>query len=184
MRRIRIPRPSAALIVATIALIVALGGTAYAGLSIPRNSVGTKQIKNGAVTSSKIKRGAVTGRQIKLSSLGTVPSANTATTAQSAQPEAYANVEANGTLVTSVSKNVGAVTEVAPGEYCLSGIPFTPAGGVATVAYAGSTTQYAQFGVGAVNAGCPSGAQAVVFTQKSNNSNNGSPANFFVVLYS
>src|SRR5262249_14784608 len=36
------------------ALFVALGGTTYASTSLPANSVGTKQIRNRAVTASKI----------------------------------------------------------------------------------------------------------------------------------
>jgi hypothetical protein len=44
--------------VSTIALFLALGGAAYAAVKIPSNSVGTKQIKNGAVTKSKISASA------------------------------------------------------------------------------------------------------------------------------
>ena len=40
--------------VAYLALFVALGGTSYAAVSIPRNSVGTKQLRNGAVTLKKL----------------------------------------------------------------------------------------------------------------------------------
>jgi hypothetical protein len=39
---------------ALLALFVALGGTSYAALGLPANSVGTRQIKRGAVTLSKI----------------------------------------------------------------------------------------------------------------------------------
>src|SRR5438034_593227 len=42
-----------------LALFVALSGTAYAATSLPKNSVGTKQIKNGAVTKSKINSKAI-----------------------------------------------------------------------------------------------------------------------------
>ncbi len=59
MRRFRTRRPSPALIISVVALLVALGGTAYAGILIPKNSVGTKQLKNGAVTAKKIKKGTV-----------------------------------------------------------------------------------------------------------------------------
>jgi len=38
----------------TIAVFIALGGGAYA-VSVPRNSVGPKQLKNNAVTSAKVK---------------------------------------------------------------------------------------------------------------------------------
>lgn len=37
-----------------IALFVALGGTSYAAVSLPRNSVGTRQLRNGAVTPKKL----------------------------------------------------------------------------------------------------------------------------------
>jgi hypothetical protein len=42
-------------VVATVALFVALGGGAYAALRLPRNSVGTAQLKNNAVTPRKVK---------------------------------------------------------------------------------------------------------------------------------
>lgn len=45
---------SPALVVATIALVVALGGTSYAVSQLPPNSVGTKQLQNRAVTPQKL----------------------------------------------------------------------------------------------------------------------------------
>jgi len=61
----RIPRPKLnyANVIATIALFVALGGAAVAA-GLPKNSVGTNQIKRGAVTAAKIKRGAITSGKI------------------------------------------------------------------------------------------------------------------------
>jgi hypothetical protein len=41
-------------VVATLALFVALGGGAYAATQLKKNSVGTKQLKNGAVTAAKL----------------------------------------------------------------------------------------------------------------------------------
>jgi hypothetical protein len=41
-------------LVAYAALFVALGGTSYAAIALPANSVGSKQLKKSAVTSSKI----------------------------------------------------------------------------------------------------------------------------------
>lgn len=52
--RLRVRHPSPALIVSTVALIVALGGTSYAAFTLPSNSVGTKQLKNRAVTLAKL----------------------------------------------------------------------------------------------------------------------------------
>lgn len=54
MSRLR-RRPSPALVVSCLALAVALGGTGYAAVVLPANSVGTKQLRNGAVIASKIK---------------------------------------------------------------------------------------------------------------------------------
>jgi trimeric autotransporter adhesin len=61
----RIPRPrlNYANVIATIALFVALGGAAIAA-GLPKNSVGTKQLKRGAVNAAKLKRGAVTPGKI------------------------------------------------------------------------------------------------------------------------
>ena len=46
-------KPSPAMVVSLIALFVALGGTSYAAITaVPKNSVGTPQLKNGAVTAA------------------------------------------------------------------------------------------------------------------------------------
>jgi hypothetical protein len=71
-------------VISLIALFVALGGTSYAAISLPRNSVGTKQLKNSAVTSTKIMNGAVTGAKVNVATLGKVPSAANADHAASA----------------------------------------------------------------------------------------------------
>lgn len=56
MKRLPKLRPSPAMVVACVALIVALGGTSVAAIqALPNNSVGTKQIKNGAVTGAKVR---------------------------------------------------------------------------------------------------------------------------------
>jgi hypothetical protein len=47
--------PSPAMVVALIALFVALGGTSYAVTQLPRNSVGTAQIKDRSILASDIK---------------------------------------------------------------------------------------------------------------------------------
>lgn len=65
MRFIRKHKPTPALIISLIALSVALGGTAYAAVSIPKNSIGTKQLKNKAVTQAKLANGSVRSTKIK-----------------------------------------------------------------------------------------------------------------------
>ena len=69
MRRILKRRPSPSMVVAFIALLLALGGGAYAQLRIPNNSVGSKKLKNNAVTSKKIRNGAVNSNKVKNGSL-------------------------------------------------------------------------------------------------------------------
>lgn len=54
-RVLRRLRPSPALVVASIALTVSLGGVGYAATRLPRNSVGALQLRNNAVSSAKVK---------------------------------------------------------------------------------------------------------------------------------
>jgi hypothetical protein len=49
--------------IAYVALFLAIGGTSYAALHLPANSVGTKQLRNGAVTLNKIATVAQTALQ-------------------------------------------------------------------------------------------------------------------------
>jgi hypothetical protein len=66
-------------VVSTLCLFLLVGGgAAFAALKLPKNSVGTKQLKKNAVTTAKIKKNAVTGAKVKESTLGTVPSAQSA----------------------------------------------------------------------------------------------------------
>ncbi len=53
------------LVISVLALFVALGGTGYAITKLPKNSVGTKQIKNNAVVSSKVKDKSLLSKDFK-----------------------------------------------------------------------------------------------------------------------
>lgn len=75
-------RPSPAMVVACIALFAALGGGAYAALS--KNSVKSKQVKNGSLLGKDLKKNTLTGKQVKESKLGNVPSATSADSATAA----------------------------------------------------------------------------------------------------
>jgi hypothetical protein len=55
--------------IAYCALFVALGGTSYAAVGIPRNSVGTSQLRNGSVTAAKLANGAITTRKLNHKSI-------------------------------------------------------------------------------------------------------------------
>jgi hypothetical protein len=102
-------------VMATIAVFIALGGASYAALKLPKNSIGSKQlkknavttakIKNEAVTAAKVKKGALTGAQIDALTLGTVPNAAHATSADNADrlgglnSDGYLQEVAAGSLV-------------------------------------------------------------------------------------
>jgi hypothetical protein len=69
MRAIRERLPSPAMIVASVALIIALGGVSYAAAVLPKNSVGPAQLQKQAVTRAKLKNNAVTDAKVKNGSL-------------------------------------------------------------------------------------------------------------------
>lgn len=148
-------RLSYANVMATVAVFVALGGSAYAVTKLPKNSVGAKQLKKSAVTTAKVKDGAITGQKIKLSTLGTVPSASSAATAGTAGNASNADalggkpasafapstvvrsatVSAAGARVTAKSDGIGSANFLHTGEgiYCLKGLSPAPRTAVASV---------------------------------------------------
>jgi hypothetical protein len=69
MRKL-VRRPSPAMIVACIALLVSLGGTSFAAVTqLARNSVGTAQLRDAAVTNPKIRNNAVNSAKVANRSL-------------------------------------------------------------------------------------------------------------------
>jgi hypothetical protein len=91
----RIGKPSPAMVVAVMALVMASVGTGIAALKLPANSVGTKQIRKNAVktkeiaknavTTAKVKKQTLTGADINLNKLGVVPNASHASVADVAR---------------------------------------------------------------------------------------------------
>jgi hypothetical protein len=57
--RAELRSPSPAFVLAALALFVALGGTSVAALTLKKNSVRSKHIKNGQVRRPDIRRNAV-----------------------------------------------------------------------------------------------------------------------------
>ena len=116
-------RPSPAMFVACTALAVALGGTGYAALRLPRNSVGTRELRNGSVSNRKLARGAVTGSkvgrnsltgaQINEATLGLVPKASSAVSTIHA---GSADTATNATTAQNLAAPSDFHTVGAPGE--------------------------------------------------------------------
>jgi hypothetical protein len=82
-------------LVGWIALFVALGGTGYAAISIPRNSVGAAQIRNRSITPVKLNPSSIGG-----------------------SVRAWAIIRANATVLASSGKPV-VFSSVIPGSYVI-----------------------------------------------------------------
>jgi hypothetical protein len=99
------------------------------------------KIAGGAVTADKIPNDSVTGEKINEGSLAQVPSAhsaNFAAAADTANPEAFAKVDAEGSVFPANSKGIGTADVKQgkfPGIYCVNVPGFTPRGAQATPEY-------------------------------------------------
>jgi hypothetical protein len=115
MRKLLKRRPSPGLVVAMIALVVALGGTAYAA-QINGNSIQKQSIGGG-----KLKHKTLTGYQVNTEKLGVVPAAKRATDTlwavvnNPAGPGNATLARASDSTI-SVSEAGGAVNVIFPGN--------------------------------------------------------------------
>ncbi|HEX5527028.1 MAG TPA: hypothetical protein VFX44_07510 [Solirubrobacterales bacterium] len=101
-------RFSYANVVATIALVLAVtGGATAIALSLPKNSVKSKQIAKEAVKNSKIAKGAVTGDKVKAATLGKVPLAAHADSADVAGSAANATNAAHAAVADALGGQGG-----------------------------------------------------------------------------
>jgi hypothetical protein len=165
-RLLRDHRPSPALVVASIALLVALGGTSVAAVNqLAANSVGTSQLKSNAVTTPKIKNSAVNASKL----------ASNAVTSAKIASNAVTNAKiANGTIQPA-DLSAAAKTSGPPGAQGPQG-PSGPAGAAGNnslVAFAnvngtGASPSIRSFGgqgtTGASVASCGTGCFDVTFT--------------------
>jgi hypothetical protein len=111
MSKLRGARPSPALVVSIVAMIVALAGTAYAAQRINGGSIVRQSIGGG-----KLKQNTLSGFQIKTSKLGTVPAAKRATN-----------------VYWVVANNPGGVNNVTLARTNTSGVNLQESGGAVTV---------------------------------------------------
>ena len=99
---IRLPSP--AMGVALIALVVALSGTTYAAVRI-----GTKQIKNNAITSAKIRNGQVRNVDLARNSVVTAKIVASAVTGLQIRDASVGNADLGNDAVTGAKMRGGAV---------------------------------------------------------------------------
>jgi hypothetical protein len=108
-----LPRLTYANVVSTLCLFVLLGGGALAASRLAKNSVGSRQLKKGAVrtakiadeavTATKIRRGTIDGSRLALQTIGTVPSAQSAGSAGSALRATRADSAAHADTASSAT---------------------------------------------------------------------------------
>jgi len=95
-RWLRAPSPS--MVVALIALVFAMSGSAMAAVHLVS---GDSLIKKGSLSGNRLRSQTVTGTQIKVSTLGKVPSAATADSATNATHAASADSATNANHATT-----------------------------------------------------------------------------------
>jgi hypothetical protein len=114
MGRIRRFLPSPAMVVAVAALVMSLGGSAYAlvitGKSIKNGSVTNKDIRNHSLTGNDMRKDSVGGGAVDEATLGPVPSAYLATGASR-----FAVVNAGGQAVRG--RDVSSAARTSEGRY-------------------------------------------------------------------
>ncbi|MEA2391318.1 MAG: hypothetical protein QOK31_1427 [Solirubrobacteraceae bacterium] len=118
---------------AYVALFVALGGTSYAALRLPANSVGSKQIRNNAVSSSKVHDRSLLAKDFKS---GQLPRGATGPQGVPGTALGYLRLlpmNAGAARIDGAhSKNAGAAKlTIVSGTFCVSGLPFTPHSAIA-----------------------------------------------------
>jgi hypothetical protein len=92
-----------------IALFVALGGTSYAAIQLPSNSVGTSQIRAGAVTAAKLHNGAITPAKLSRALNALLRSPRVGAVAYGYYPALQPCVPASGTACPDILIRVGAL---------------------------------------------------------------------------
>jgi hypothetical protein len=119
VNRIASARPSPAMVVALIALFVALSGVGWAALSLKPNSITSKYLKNNrAVKNNDVVDDTLQGNKIAESTLGQVPSANTADSATTASSADTATTSGNADLLDGLNATdfLGANAKAADSE--------------------------------------------------------------------
>jgi hypothetical protein len=149
MRRLKRLKPSPALVIAVVALLVVTGAPASAaqlitGKQIKNNSITGKDVKNKSLTPKDF-RGSVRGQTGAQGPQGA--KGDPGNPGQAGSALAYARVLPNATLDPAFSKGVTDVKRYpgfANGFFCLYG-SFTPKNAQASVDYVGSTgSEYVQ----------------------------------------
>jgi hypothetical protein len=161
MSLLRRLHPSPALVISCVALALALGGTSYAALRLPKNSVTTYQVKDFSLLARDFKRGQIpAGPAGPAGAEGPAgPQGPAGPAGPSGSAKAYARVLGSGAVDTAHSRGV-TVSHPFTGVYCI-----TVTGGASNaVATRDSTSEPGLISAGVVLTRCPSGTSVEVRT--------------------
>lgn len=194
-------RPSPSLVISLIALFVALGGTGYAATQLPKNSVGPRQIKKGAVTTEKISRAtrkALTGKVGATGAIGATGAAGPTGAAGAAGAQgpqgiqgvqgdkgapgtakAFGLIDSTGTVSLGQGITSANVQKIGAGAYCIFGLNFTPQNAIATIETI-ATGDTISTGITGGGTACPDGTQVRAFVFDKNDL--ASDHSFFLLL--
>jgi hypothetical protein len=103
-------RPGYADVVGTLALLVAMSGTAYAAHALPKNSVGPKQLKDNKVASKDVRDGGISAADLAAGSVGSA----------TLQPGSVGTTQLAPGSVTGAKLAVGSVGPAAVGVNAIS----------------------------------------------------------------
>jgi hypothetical protein len=111
MSRFAPRRPSASMIIALLALVLALGSTASAGVPARIvNLISGSKIKQHSIRGNRLKNDTLTGKQIKESTLDEVPRANVSATATHAANAVHATSAAHATSADTATNATNATS--------------------------------------------------------------------------
>lgn len=193
------------LVLSVVAIFIALGGTGYALSQLPKNSVGTKQLKKNAVNSAKVKDRSLLARDFKKGQLpkgtagatgaagqtgATGPAGGTGPTGAAGSALAFAYVQDIGDPAQFIpptrAKNMESsmVTKASTGIYCFDLASIGPVSNVAATAESnfGNAAESDKFASAQVlensdfGLGCPDTSDMVVIVR---DASSGDLANWF-----
>lgn len=156
-RRIR-AKLTYANVMATVAVLLALTGSAYAA-----GLVGSAQIKNNSIRSVDVRNGTLTGNDIKSSSIDITDLK--ASTIVALTQIMFGSVSGTGTVDTARTLFVSQamVTHPSTGVYCFNNLPWQPSGGTITTNYDSSITDPYEWQIDVTSqSGCVAGTDVKV----------------------
>lgn len=127
-------------VVGYIALFIALGGTSYAAINLPRNSVGSKQLRSNSVTSGKVRNGSLRASDFQAGALKRGPRGPQGP----AGPGGGTGTSASAKTVRGRFEATSSTPATAAGATASGAISFgvqLPAAPARNIVLAGSTTQ-------------------------------------------